>query len=109
MESQVYIRATTGFFVKGRGEGGKAGIVNPDETVLLIKSEAQDVIAANRGIQITQKEYQDGPQADFKPKDAENRLREQAETAARASFQHGFMAAAAQAPASRQQPSGKGA
>lgn len=68
MEQQVYIRATSGFFVQRRG------IVNPGETVLLMKGEAQDVVAAERGQKITQQEYNEGPKADFKPKDSDGKV-----------------------------------
>jgi hypothetical protein len=83
--NQWHVRCTNGFFVGGRG------IVNPNETVLLNQGEAKDVIAANRGERITQKEYEEGPQADFKPKDengkvipADTRTRAQLRVAARA-------------------------
>jgi hypothetical protein len=67
MEQTVNIRCTNGFFVRSRG------IVCPGETVQLLKSEAQDVVAATRGEVVTLAEFNSGPKADFKPKDAEGR------------------------------------
>ncbi len=73
MEETFYIRATAGFFVRGRGAGGRSGIVNPDETVQLSKVEAQDVVAASRGVYISKAQFEAGIQADFKPKDHEGK------------------------------------
>lgn len=67
-EAQKYVRATAGFMVQNRG------IVNPGETVGLLRGEAMDVVSASRGEYITPQEYQQGPIADFKPKDAEGNV-----------------------------------
>jgi hypothetical protein len=73
MESTYFIKATEGFFVRGRGPAGASGIVNPGETVSVSKSEAMDITAANRGVKIEQREFEAGPKADFIPKDAEGK------------------------------------
>ena len=67
-EAQKYVRATAGFVVQNRG------VVNPGETVGLLRGEAMDVVSASRGDYITPAEYQQGPIADFKPKDAEGKV-----------------------------------
>lgn len=70
----VYIRGISGFFVKGRGPGGTAGIVNEGEIVEVPRPEAFDIIAAGRGAPATSDEVKAGPMADFTPKDADGNV-----------------------------------
>jgi hypothetical protein len=108
MENTHYVRATEGFFVRGRGPDGRGGIVNPGEVVSLLKSEKMDVTAANRGVEITQKEYEQGTKADFVAKDAEGKPIPVVERS-RAQIHAAARAAQAQAQTPLRQPSIKGA
>jgi hypothetical protein len=67
-ESQKYVRCTNAFFVSHRG------IVNVGEVVGLLRGEAMDVVSANRGEYITPQEFEQGPKADFKPKDGDGKV-----------------------------------
>jgi hypothetical protein len=66
--SKVNIRCTNAFFVRDRG------IVNEHEVVQLSQGEAKDVVAANRGVIITQADYDSATKADFKPRDWDGKV-----------------------------------
>jgi hypothetical protein len=103
MESSYHVRATEGFFVRGRG------IVNPDEVVTLTKSETQDVVAANRGVVISKKEFDEGRRADFVPKNERGEpIKEQTFTRAELHARARAALAANQAPPTPFAGSGKG-